>query len=53
LPRAGLIDEAAFDRLCGLGLMWVSGSRVGVAPEGRSLLDALIAEVVADTLVAA
>jgi putative oxygen-independent coproporphyrinogen III oxidase len=53
LPRAGLVDEAALDRLRGLGLMWVKGSRIGVAPAGRSVLDALLAEVVADTLVAA
>ena len=53
LPRGGLIDEAALARLAGLGLMWVSGTRIGVAPEGRGVLDALLAEVVADTLAAA
>jgi oxygen-independent coproporphyrinogen-3 oxidase len=40
-------------RLETLGLMWQTGSHVGVTPQGRSLLDALLAEVVADTLVAA
>jgi oxygen-independent coproporphyrinogen-3 oxidase len=53
LPRAGLIDEGALGRLCGLGLMWADGARIGVAPEGRGVLDALLGEVVADTLVAA
>jgi oxygen-independent coproporphyrinogen-3 oxidase len=53
LPRAGLIDEGALARLTGLGLMLASGTRIGVAPEGRGVLDALLAEVVADTLVAA
>ncbi|WP_086735298.1 radical SAM family heme chaperone HemW [Erythrobacter colymbi] len=53
LPRAGLVDEAALARLRGLGMMWTEGERIGVAPEGRSLLDTLLAEVVADTLVAA
>lgn len=53
LPRDGLVDEAALARLSGLGLMWASDTLIGVAPAGRSLLDALLAEVVADTLVAA
>ena len=53
LPRGGLIDESALARLIGLGLMWAEGSRIGVAPAGRGVLDALLGEVVADTLVAA
>jgi oxygen-independent coproporphyrinogen-3 oxidase len=53
LPRAGLIDEEALARLRDLGMMWVSEERIGVAPEGRGVLDALLAEVVADTLVSA
>lgn len=53
LARAGLIDEGALARLAGLGLMWASGTRIGVGPEGRGVLDALLAEVVADTLVTA
>lgn len=53
LSREGLIDAAALTRLCGLGMMWSAGNRIGVAPAGRSLLDTLLAEVVADTLVAA
>ncbi len=53
LPRAGLIEDAALARLIALGLMWQDGTRIGVAPPGRGVLDALLAEVVADTLVAA
>ena len=53
LPRAGLVEEPALARLIALGLMWEDGTRIGVAPPGRGLLDALLAEVVADTLVAA
>jgi oxygen-independent coproporphyrinogen-3 oxidase len=53
LPTDGLIDPAPLNRLKGLGLMWQNGNRIGVAPPGRSLLDALLAELVADTLVAA
>lgn len=53
LPRRGLIDEAALARLCALGLMWEAGPRIGVLPQGRGVLDALLAEVVADSLVAA
>lgn len=53
LARSGLIDKAALDRLTALGLMWVDGARIGVAPPGRGVLDALLADLVADTLVAA
>ena len=53
LPRGGLIEERAFARMTDLGLMWAEGSRIGVAPAGRGVLDALLGEVVADTLVAA
>jgi len=53
LPRAGLIEDAALAHLITLGLMWQDGARIGVALPGRALLDALLAEVVADTLVAA
>ena len=53
LARAELIDETALARLAALGLMWTDGPRIGVAPAGRGVLDALLAEVVADTLVAA
>lgn len=53
LPVAGLVEESALVRLAAMGLMWRDGARIGVAPEGRGVLDALLAEVVADTLVAA
>ena len=53
LPVAELVEESAIVRLAAMGLMWRDGARIGVAPEGRGVLDALLAEVVADTLVAA
>lgn len=53
LPRGGLVDEGALARLAGIGLVWADGDRIGVAPEGRGVLDALLAELVADTLVSA
>lgn len=53
LPVSGLVDEAALVRLSALGLMWREEDRIGVASKGRGLLDALLAEVVADTLVTA
>jgi oxygen-independent coproporphyrinogen-3 oxidase len=53
LPLGGLVDEGALTRLRGLGLVWSDGARIGVAPPGRGVLDALLAELVADTLVSA
>ncbi len=53
LPRSGLVDEGALGRLANLGMMWAQGTRIGVTSQGRGLLDALLGEVVADTLVAA
>lgn len=53
IPREGLVDEAALARLRGLGLVWAEGARIGVTPEGRGVLDALLAEIVAEALVAA
>lgn len=53
LPRGGLVDERALTRLRGLGLVWAEGDRIAVLPEGRGVLDALLAELVADTLVSA
>jgi oxygen-independent coproporphyrinogen-3 oxidase len=53
LPRAGLVDEGTLARLAGLGLVWIDDGRIGVMPEGRGVLDALLGELVADTLVAA
>ncbi len=53
IPREGLVDEGALIRLRGLGLVWAQGARIGVAPEGRALLDALLGEIVAEALVSA
>jgi oxygen-independent coproporphyrinogen-3 oxidase len=53
LPRAGLVAEGGRARLRGLGMMWARGDRIGVEPPGRGVLDALLAEVVADRLVMA
>jgi coproporphyrinogen III oxidase-like Fe-S oxidoreductase len=53
LPPGGLVDQRAVARLVGLGLVWADGTRIGVAPPGRGVLDALLAELVADTLVSA
>jgi oxygen-independent coproporphyrinogen-3 oxidase len=53
LSQAALIEEAALTRLVRLGLMWRNGPRIGVVAQGRGLLDALLAEVVADGLVLA
>ena len=48
-----LIDEAAAARLAGRGMVWCEDTRLGVTPQGRPLLDALLGELVADALVAA
>ncbi len=48
-----LVDAHAVKRLGGMGLVWREGARLGVTAAGRPLLDALLAEIVADTLVAA
>lgn len=53
LRRGGLVDEEALARLAALGLVWAQETRIGVAPPGRSVLDALLGELVADTLVSA
>jgi putative oxygen-independent coproporphyrinogen III oxidase len=48
-----LVDEAAIARLGALGMVWREDAKLGVTEQGRPLLDALIAEIVADALVAA
>jgi oxygen-independent coproporphyrinogen-3 oxidase len=53
MERGGLVDEGALARLTALGLVWADDTRIGVAPAGRGLLDALLADLVADTLVSA
>lgn len=50
---ADLVDESAVARLSTLGLVWRKEATLGVTAAGRPLLDALLAEIVADTLVAA
>lgn len=52
LERADLIDDTAIERYTKLGLLWQRQDRFGVTIKGFSLLDALLAEVVADNLVA-
>jgi oxygen-independent coproporphyrinogen-3 oxidase len=44
-------DRLAFYH--GLGLVWREGDRLGVTPQGMPLLDALLAELVPDSLAAA
>ncbi|WP_298466439.1 radical SAM family heme chaperone HemW [uncultured Erythrobacter sp.] len=51
--RDDLIDSSKLAQYVELGLIWLDGSRLGVAPDGRPLLDALLAELVSDNLVAA
>jgi len=53
LPPEALVDAGALDGLERLGLVWRAGARIGVEPQGRSVLDAVLAELVADGLVAA
>jgi oxygen-independent coproporphyrinogen-3 oxidase len=53
MARGDLVDEVAFARLERLGLVSAKGDRIGVAPPGRGVLDALLGEIVADALVAA
>jgi oxygen-independent coproporphyrinogen-3 oxidase len=50
---AALVDETALARLARLGLVRREGARLCVTAAGRPLLDALLGELVADTLVAA
>jgi len=53
LPEAALLDPREIERHEALGLVWRDGPRVGVTPAGMPLLDALLARLVADELVAA
>ncbi|WP_120078575.1 radical SAM family heme chaperone HemW [Aurantiacibacter odishensis] len=48
-----LIDHAKLSHYADLGLAWKNGSRIGMTPDGMPLLDALLAEIVADELVSA
>ncbi len=53
MAETALIDAAKFAQYRAQGLLWQEGPRIGVAPDGRPLLDALLAEIVADDLVMA
>lgn len=50
LAPASLLQPDKLAHYAGLGLAWQDGSRVGVTPDGMPLLDALLAELVADEL---
>lgn len=53
LSPVTLIDHGKLAHHIGLGLAWRDGDRIGVTPDGMPLLDALLAELVADELVSA
>lgn len=53
LAPASLMDADKLAYYARLGLAWQEGSRVGVTADGMPLLDALLAELVADDLVTA
>ena len=53
IPRADLIVEAKLAQYTELGMLWQNGPRIGVTAQGSPLLDALLAELVADKLVTA
>jgi oxygen-independent coproporphyrinogen-3 oxidase len=53
LPAHALLDPGEIARHAELGFVWQDGSRVGVTEAGMGLLDALLARLVADGLVAA
>lgn len=52
-PRAALVDEAKLAQLIAIGMMWESGTRIGLTEAGRPVLDAVLGELVADALVRA
>ena len=53
LPAAALLDAAAVERYKRQGLLWTSGSRIGVTEAGIGLLDGLLGELVPAALLAA
>jgi oxygen-independent coproporphyrinogen-3 oxidase len=53
LPAADLIDRSRLALHEKLGLAWSEGERVGVTPQGMPVLDALLGELVPDSLAAA
>ena len=48
-----LLDRSKLDLHTNLGLVWQSGSNIGVTSKGMPLLDALLADLVNDALVSA
>ena len=47
IESAGLVDNAAVDRLIGHALMWRDASRIGTTEAGRLLLDSILADIAA------
>ena len=47
IESAGLVDEAAVDRLIGHALMWRDASRIGTTEAGRLVLDSILADIAA------
>lgn len=53
IGRVRLIDSAKLTHLKDIGMMWEDGDLLGVTAAGRPVLDAVLAQVVADDLVQA
>lgn len=53
LAADALVDHERLVFLETLGLVWRAGGRIGVTPQGMPVLDALLAELVPDSLAAA
>jgi len=53
IPRSDLVIESKLERYTELGLLWQNDTQLGVTKQGQPLLDALLAELVADGLVVA
>ncbi len=53
IPREHLLNQSKLELHQSLGLIWQDGYKIGVAPTGRPLLDALLADLVNDDLVSA
>ncbi|WP_427966976.1 radical SAM family heme chaperone HemW [Altererythrobacter sp.] len=53
IARDQLLDPSKLALYRDLGLVWQRGGQIGVTPAGMPLLDALLGELVADTLVEA
>lgn len=51
IPRDQMVDRDKSQLYANLGLFWQSGDRIGLTRQGMPLLDALLGELVHDTLV--